>query len=406
MKQFFKNLTFNKICSIAFITLFAVILFLMAVGGRHRVITALRNAEGKSIVEIKDDIDSTYNDGVYRKFDYINLCGLSARLMGMNELNGIIKLNNGHLSDIPGVAEYDEKNAEKLYEFKTYLDNKGIDLLYMQVPMKGGENSGLNPEGRDDSGEMLYASLAASLEKYGINTLNMKQEIKESGADYNESFYVTDHHWTIRTAFFAYSRIIDFFNENFGTFIDAKYTDLNNFDITMYEKLFLGSHGKKVGAYFTERGMDDFELITPKEELDSELVFDIISKNKVRKGNFKEALIEESYLEYGAYFELNPYGAYLGGNYALAKITNENAPCDKKILMLTDSCGYPVISFMSLVFKEIEYVDLRYYRDSSFVDVLESYDPDIMLFAYGMPRVLSNDAFEFFEKLETEPKRE
>ena len=68
--------------------------------------------------------------------------------------------------------------------------------------------------------------------------------------------------------------------------------------------------------------------------------------------------------------------------------------------MLTDSMGYPVISFMSLVFKEIEYVDLRYYRESSFIDVFEEFDPDIVVLNYYMTRLFDGVAFDFFEKIE------
>ncbi len=399
MKEYFKNFTLKKLCSLILGAAFIAIIFVSAVGGRHRVLAALRNTEGKNIVEVKDDIDSTYNDGVYRKADYINLCGLSANIMGMKELNGVLKLENGQLCNMPaGDVVYSDECATKLNELNKYLKEKDIELLYMQIPSKGGENTELLPKGISDSGDMLYDSLSASITDKGIDLLDMKVEFEENGFEQEEVFYTTDHHWTVSTAFFAYRKTVEYFNENYGTNIDEKYTDINNFKTEKYEDLFLGSHGKKTGRYYA--GIDDFELITPKEEIDSEFVFDIISKNKVQEGDFRESLVYESHLERGEYFVSNPYAAYLGGNYALAKITNKNAPCDKKLLVLTDSMGYPLMSFMSLAFSEIEYADLRYYRDSSFVDVVNEYKPDTVMLIYSMTRLVDSVSFEFFDKLD------
>lgn len=399
MKEYFKNLTFKKLCSLILAVAFVTIMLISAVGGRHRVISALRNAKGKTIVEVKNEIDSTYNDGVYRKYDYINLCGLSASLMGMKELNGVLKLENGQLCNKPsGDAQYSDECVQKLVELNGYLQEKGIKLLYMQIPSKGGENSSLLPKGIRDKGDMLYDSLSASIKDKGISLIDMKSEFDKNGMDQKEVFYETDHHWKVRTAFFAYQKVTEYFNQYYGTNIDEKYIDINNFEIEKYDDILLGSHGKKTGRYFA--GLDDFELIVPKEELDSEFVFDIISKDMIKEGDFKESIIDESHLKYGEFFELNPYAAYLGGNYAHAKIINKNAPCDKKALLLTDSMGYPLLSFMSLVFSEVEYVDLRYYRDSSFVDVVNESNPDHVMFIYSMTRIVDGVSFEFFEKIE------
>lgn len=399
MKEFFKNFNLQKLSLLITALAFIAILFIMGVKCRYNAITPILDGDSEGIIALKDKIDKNYKEELYRKYDYVGICGLSAKAFGMTELNGILKLQSGSLMENPAaVADYPSSCAENLKKLDDYVKERDKELLYIQIPTKGGENSGLLPKGKADCGDALYDALESDIKKYGIDTLSMRAVFEQAGLTQKDVYFDTDHHWNIRTAFFAFSEMVKFFNENYGLNIDAKYTDINNYDVEVYEDIFLGSHGKKVGRYYA--GMDDFELIVPQKELDSEITFEVPSKNLLRQGSFRQSVMDERHMVYDMQNPPNCYEAYLGGSYRFAKITNENAPVNKKLLMLTDSMGYPVISFMSLVFKEIEYVDLRYYRESSFIDVFEEFDPDIVVLNYYMTRLFDGVAFDFFEKIE------
>ena len=72
----------------------------------------------------------------YEQFQFVNLNGLMARAMGKRELNNIIRLNNGYLTD-PSPAFEEElitRNTGNIIKFNDYLKEKGIFMIFAITP--------------------------------------------------------------------------------------------------------------------------------------------------------------------------------------------------------------------------------------------------------------------------------
>ena len=76
-----------------------------------------------------------------------------------------------------------------------------------------------------------------------------------------EEYFVTDHHWKIKTAFEAVNHISEILNNKYHFNIDSFYTDINHYHIISQKNAYLGSIGKRNGRFYG--GVDDFEYILP-----------------------------------------------------------------------------------------------------------------------------------------------
>ena len=70
------------------------------------------------------------------------------------------------------------------------------------------------------------------------------------------------------------------------------------------------------------------------------------------------------------------------GTSVMQKIRNENACNDERILIFADSFGAPIISYLSVLFKSIDVIDLRVYqkRDIKKRLCLENYDKVLCIY--------------------------
>jgi hypothetical protein len=95
-------------------------------------------------------------------------------------------------------------------------------------------------------------------------------------------------HWKPESGFWATGLICEELSSRYGFEYNEYYTDINNYNLKVYEDWFLGTEGKKVGRYFTARGVDDITLITPKFE--TSMVEKQPMKNQTRSGSFEETV--------------------------------------------------------------------------------------------------------------------
>ena len=87
--------------------------------------------------EITDKLEKEYADKFVFKNAFVNLNGLMARILGQNYLNFVIKLNNGHLSNTEAIAnDVVIHNAAEMATLNDFLAERGIEFLYIPVPIK------------------------------------------------------------------------------------------------------------------------------------------------------------------------------------------------------------------------------------------------------------------------------
>lgn len=239
---------------------------------------------------------------------------------------------------------------------ETALDNDA-EFLYVYAPDK--EYWSILPEEVNNYSVQNHDALMRSCNQLGIQTFDLAQEMTKETATPEEWYYVTDHHWKAETGFWAHGQLCERLNEQYGFSYDKSLTDINQYENRLYEDWFLGSSGKKVGRFFTPRGVDDLDLIVPKFSTD--LFVSIPPKNETRKGTFEETMLEFSQIEKKGYYSYNPYDVY-GFNVREKIIYNDQAVNDDTILMICDSYALSVYPFLALNTKELHIVDVRDYE--------------------------------------------
>ena len=288
------------------------------------------------------------------------------------------------------VAKQDKMSDESLQEsvtaIKALYENaveNGAEFLYVAAPKKGyGFSFPSNIEDFTTDNHIRYVSkLMAS----DIPTLDLASNLQSQGLLTQKSFYNTDHHWTAETGLLATNEICKELNKRYSFSYEKAYLNINNYESTVYKDWFLGSYGKKVGAYLLPSGPDDFNLITPKFK--TSLIEKQPNKNETRMGSFEETALYKENIAKKDWYGKNPYATYSGGDFRLQIFENSLAENDKKILVIRDSYACVVTPFLALQAKELHVVDVRNY--SYYVgDKLNAYDyieevkPDYVIVLY------------------------
>ena len=178
------------------------------------------------------------------------------------------------------------------------------------------------------------------------------------------------------------------------------YTDIRSYTIKTYDKWFLGSLGKKVGAYFTWGGADDFELITPN--FDTNLTESQPIKDIERNGSFEDTALYMENMKKD-YFNINTYATYSGGDFRLQIMKNNLNQNGKKILMIRDSFACVVAPFLALQTSELHICDMRDYEyyvgeKLNAEDYIKQLKPDYVIVLYsGVSSIEDSDGkYDFF----------
>ena len=298
-----------------------------------------------------------------------------------------------------GITESNKKTltecAEALSDFAEKITKKDIDFFFVQAPDR------YDPECVDLPVSMMSTGMASInylsdllKDDENINLLNLQEYFHEQNIPFDDWFFATDHHWTIKMAFSAYQKICEMINVETDIEIDEFYYNNENWNCDIIEKVFLGSLGKNTGNGFIEK--DDLELIYPNFETD----YVVVSTSRgnpyvtIEKGD--SVTLEGTYTD--AVFNTHEtpfsYSSYLGGDLCEIRVTNSKVATDKKILVIKDSFALPVSAFLSTCFAETRLLDPRYFHEDIY-EYINSYEPDMVLVLYN-PGAYSIDPFFSF----------
>ncbi len=352
-------------------------------------------AKSKSVVLTAYESLAGVNDNLFRKNDFINLYGLTQRVAGnrcvldKSAQYKVVKLRNGSLAYVEAKGENISEKAARLSDFSKHLQSNGIPLLYAQLPFKINKDNKTLPPGIADYANENADQMLAVLNSRGVDTVDLRDEIVADKLDYPTLFFKTDHHWTPETGLWAAKKIAEKLNNGYGFNIDLPMLDKSRFQVIIYEDMFLGSMGKRVGQYYA--GTDDFSLFLPRVETDMRCVYIRVNGAVFeRSGSFEDTWIFPQNLKKD-YFNLNTYATYTGADYPLLEIRN-NLTAGKKILVLRDSFAGVLVPFLSLAAGgELHAIDPRYFK-GSITDYVEKFKPDLVLVLYN-PGVLKEMSF-------------
>ena len=221
-------------------------------------------------------IDSSITENVYNRYMWIEAYGTVNRLLGKKEINGFSYAvdENGAYNSVNFWADVRDQNvqryAQQLLLFKQSVEEKGSKFIFLAFPNKYDEAWNSGYYGIPYNGYNSHMDeLLLWNRRYGIDCIDFREVLEDSGLTFKDMFYRTDHHWTAYAAFLSFKELVAYMNEEFGENLDEDgfYRDINNYEIEWLEDMYLGSSGRNVGISFAGEGLEDFQVMKPKFSL-------------------------------------------------------------------------------------------------------------------------------------------
>lgn len=407
MKRFF---TKKIITAILFTVLLFVTAFLnlrVTYPTLKKDVTAYLNSSGSkwtSFPSLVKNLSNTTSNQVYSKYAYIEAYGYLQKLLGKKEINNfeVVKANDGSLYYTyftTGPNNVDTL-VQRMSRLKQDASKYGSKVMYVMTPDKYIEGQTKFEKGIPyNYANETADNFLSALKNKGIDTLDFRQLMKKDGKYVTSSFYKTDHHWTVQTAFWAFTQFVDALGQKYSLRFPDKtlYTNLNNYNQITYKDSFIGSMGEKEGVLYS--GTENFTFIYPKFDTNYNFYAQDGSKEINIQGRFEQAITFTSVLSgkgdiYNA--QNDKYFTYMDGNPGFVQITNFKEPKGPKVLFIKDSLMVPVASFFSLGCSQVYMIDPRYYA-GNIADVIDKYKFDYIFVSYS-PQNLTEQFFPFYKK--------
>lgn len=376
----------SRISSIAYVVVFVVVVILPGVISFVKLVDFYVNDE-VDYIEWTADLGSQFETDIatcfLNKFEFVNFNGAIRNCLGQQQMNNVVKLDNGYLlSPIHYVSDEDlTPKVDAVVNLKRYLDVKEIPFIYVITPYTSSKYDPEVPVGIEDYGNDNLDRFAMMLENKDVNLMDLRETMYADGINQYDMMYKTDHHWTTKCGFYAYTKINEQLMDLLDCEVDPEVMDFSNYTVTTYDKWHLGSNGQRTGKYFA--GIDDFDLIIPNFET-SLVRYD--EDEDLKEGEYAALIIDVAALQ-----NRNPASRYTYDRvleYAMSAYTNNNAVNDKKILVISDSYGLAVNPFLILSYQGVQTCP-----SGVISECLEDYKPDAVIMLLYASNAVSNTSY-------------
>lgn len=349
-----------------------------------------------------DEINDAFSKTMWQQQNLIDLNGYLAKQLGMK----------GYYSDI-GIYVYDgdyimsgspdsttDYEYEQMMQLKEFCDANGINLLYVNEPIKyTDDNDFSNAFGLESYSNRKADKLIKRMRESGISTIDLRENIENENKNIYDLFYRTDHHWKTTTAFWATKIIAEALNEYCGYSIDLSIYDPENFSFEEKKECWLGEQGRKIGKGYI--GLEDFTIIRPKFETD--YIFYKTSSQKVA-GTFDEFIDDEVFDETKSVYDSKSW-VYAYSQYNCTNNLIENG----RVLILGDSYEQFTVPFLSLCVRDLRAIVMRSKADTfdfqdfvlrgKFDTIVVCYS-QLMIGAHDNPKSANYKMYSFFPEEE------
>jgi hypothetical protein len=331
-----------------------------------------------------------YNDQFpVREFWVESNAALEKHLLKQHVVRGVYIHDDGYL--ISPVKYDNARNrlhniSKKIDQFTNDLKKSGIPVYFALVPNKTVIMENKLPSYVESHANEYSNILLNSFKE--TKTIDLRETIK---SNFNkDSYFFTDHHWTIHAAFDAYQRILQFIADD--------HPDVGNplvksqFKWITSEQPFYGSEARKITKSYVKK--PDYVTIAEYKGVEEKIKICYRAKCD-REFNDLDFLNNE--MTY-----TNRYGVYLSGDQPEIVITNPNKEKGLNLLIFKDSYANPTIQFFARNFHVTRVIDLRHfstmkidYAKQSINNYIQNRDIDIILFIHNINSIFTPDFVNF-----------
>lgn len=330
-------------------------------------------------------------DSVNSKESYIEqICSNS--IPGQNHFekySGLIKGRIFHY-DVDKIGRKTDSlmSVDEIVDSVTGLDAKlngaGIPFIYAHTPTVKGSAYYLYNE---KSVEAEKADqLINTLSRQGIRTINMPERYAaDNRASAEGPKYDVSVHWFPEETLRCMPYIVKELNEFEGFDLDAQVYNLENYRNVLDDNESLKKEIQQAYGY-------EYYFPTPRD--DDYRYEMIISEKETMKGNFEETLLNDISgvtLNDGAY-----HGISRINNTDTYEITNHDAKCDKKVLLIGDSFAWPIAEYLSVQVKNVDFIT-RSSFNGSIMSYINKHNPDVVLMCYIDRESVNWDVTQFYD---------
>ena len=304
----------------------------------------------------------------------------------------MIRLNTGHLYDLQSEMSM-ESARDDILSMRAIVPEDTPFLFVYEHPTIYDYDAQM-PKGYEflDFSRQEADEIVGMLREAGVDVMDSRDVLPATGLPLEDYLMYTDQHWATSAAILMAQAISEHAEEVTGVDMPTERLDLDQFETTVYPKLFMGKYGQRVGTLV----VDPDDIVTYKPKYDTNIHFQSSRKTIVTdvEGPFDEVALRREVLEPepGKSWNMRAYMDY-GLTEEYDVLTNEDG-ADCTILLLKDSYSAPIGRFLSLVADEVYSVDMRQYAVGTLDDWVKKYDPDIVVVAYSL-QMLRDEMYEF-----------
>ncbi len=256
------------------------------------------------------------------------------QLLNKQESNGIYFAQDGYLLER---YEHDERwlgqNADYISSF---AERTGLPTAVLLAPTAIAIYPEKLPAGAPNDEQRAAWQLVQAKLGSQVQAIDVWSSLV--GHKDEPIYFRTDHHWTMRGAYYAYAALL----QQQG----KRPVPLGDFQSTIVSGNFLGTHFAKASRRHLRP--DQIEVLHP---LPAPPVTVHYPAEHIRR----DSLFDSTYLE-----QVDQYAYFLGGNHGVTQIKTATSN-GRSLLVVKDSYAHCFLPFLAAHYENIHVLDLRYY---------------------------------------------
>jgi hypothetical protein len=322
------------------------------------------------------DVEEAIETSFPHKENIKELYGWANKFLSPSELDRVVKDEDGFLMPMQYTGYNTAHAAGKLAELRDVCVDNNVGFAYVSYPSKSDSSDRTGLYGIDSNVDEKRADFLKELDEYGVEVLNIRNQLESQGLNRKDVFYKTDHHWNTKSGLFAARSITQFLCDK-GYNTKPELLDADQFSYDEYQECWLGEGGRKYSVTWVG-SLDDFTVIKPTYDTSLEY---IVQNDFEKSGDFSILLDESNFgNDYDLYTTSLHYSymPYAGLNTI---VRNNYFEDGAKVLLVKDSFSIVVTPFLALGCGEVNMWDVRGHEDSLY-EYIKNNDFDIVLVAY------------------------
>ncbi len=352
----------------------------------NRSLQTLPKLTWKSLSEGKfgQDMNEYFADQFPARNVLVGLKGLSELALGKGENNGVVLGKDGQLAvrwfdayidRLTRVYDTDFYSKESIDAQTAALNNLQAELAAKDIPLtviippRTLDVVGAQTNYPMQSADALWADIDAGLDD-SVCYLDLREPMQDAHANGEYVYYRTDHHWTTKGAYMAYSALMNEWGRADEIIPESAFT------VETIED-FYGTTWSRAGLKFV--GPDSLEIWHFEGE-------DAYTVTDPETGVSFEGFYNRDYLA-----KKDKYSAFLDGTHGILTVKKNTDEQRETLLVLKDSFLNSMVPFLAQHY-DLVVVNLSVGGVQPLEVYIEQYGCDGVLIVYNAENIIENNA--------------